>query len=134
MTIGGVGKAGEDILLGQVGEVGENFGMGHARGEIGKDIVNGDAHASNAGFATALAGFEGDDVLVVHGWQSWRDVCILAYRSIHLRPNEWRGLMASIGADCPYPIANATKIPRSLPFLKLPATHRICALDCRSSK
>jgi hypothetical protein len=82
--IGGVGEAGEDVLLGEVGEVGENFGVGHAGGEIGEDVVDGDAHSSDAGFAAAFAGFEGNDVLVVHGSRSGRSMTILAYRSIAL--------------------------------------------------
>jgi hypothetical protein len=83
-TVGGVSEAGEDVLLGEVGEVGEDFGVGHAGGEVGEDVVDGDSHSSNAGFAAAFAGFEGDDVLVVHGWLSGRSMPILAYRSIFL--------------------------------------------------
>lgn len=66
-AIGGVAKAGEDVLGGEVGKVSEDFGLGHAGGEVGEDVVDGDTHASDAGFATAFTGFEGDDVLVVHG-------------------------------------------------------------------
>lgn len=69
-TVGGVGETGEDVFLGEVGKVSENFGVGHAGGEVEEDIVDGDAHPSNAGLAAAFAWFEGDDVLVVHGWMS----------------------------------------------------------------
>jgi hypothetical protein len=77
--IGGVGEAGEDVFLGEVGEVSQNFGVGHAGGEVGEDVVDGDAHASDARLAAAFTGFEGDDVLVVHGWLSGRSVLILAH-------------------------------------------------------
>jgi hypothetical protein len=64
LAVGGVGKTGEGVLLGEVGKVREHFGVGYA----GDDIVDGDAHASDAEFTAAFAGFEDDDVLVVHGW------------------------------------------------------------------
>jgi hypothetical protein len=65
-AVSGVAEAGEDVLGSKVGKVCEDFGLGHTRGEIGKDIVHGDTHSSDARFAAAFAGFEGDDVLVVH--------------------------------------------------------------------
>jgi hypothetical protein len=66
-AVGGVGEAGEDVLLGEVGEVGEDFWLGHAGGKVGKYVLDGDSHASDAGFAAAFAGFKGDEVLIIHG-------------------------------------------------------------------
>ena len=52
--------------MGEVGEVYKDFFGSHAGGKVGEDIIDGDTHTSDAGFAAALARFEGDDVLVVH--------------------------------------------------------------------
>jgi len=67
LTISSVAQAGQDVGLGQVGEVFEDFVVGHAGGEVAQDVVNGDAHATDAGFAAAFTRFDGDDVLVLHG-------------------------------------------------------------------
>lgn len=40
--------------------------MGHASGEVAKNISNSDAQAADAGLAAALAGFHRDDLRVIH--------------------------------------------------------------------
>lgn len=66
-TVGGVAKAGEDIVFSQIREVGEDFLVAHARSKVRQHVVDRDAHASNTGLPTALAGLDGDDVLIIHG-------------------------------------------------------------------
>ncbi len=66
-AISGVAETGKDVLGGKVREVCEDFGLAHAGSEIRENVVDSDAHTSDAGFAAAFAGFEGDGVLVVHG-------------------------------------------------------------------
>jgi hypothetical protein len=55
-TVGGVSEAGEDVLLGEVGEVGEDFGVGHAGGEVGEDVVDGDSIPRMQGLPLRLPG------------------------------------------------------------------------------
>ncbi len=72
-AVGGVGETGKDIVVGEVGEVYKDFFGSHAGGKVGEDIIDGDTHTSDAGFAATLARFEGDDVLVVHSGCCDRD-------------------------------------------------------------
>jgi len=76
LAIGGVGEAGKNIIAGEIRKVCQDFFGRHAGGEIGEDIIDSDPHPSNAGFATALSRFQGNDVLVVHGdcWECDRTV------------------------------------------------------------
>lgn len=62
----GVAEASEDIVLSQVGEVGKDFLVAHARSKVRQHVVHRDAHTSDTGLPAALAGLEGDDVLIVH--------------------------------------------------------------------
>jgi len=72
-AISGVGETRKNIVVGEVGEVYKDFFGSHAGGKVGEDIINGDTHTSDAGFAAALARFESDDVLVVHSGCCDRD-------------------------------------------------------------
>jgi len=64
--VSGVAQAGEDIVFRQIGEVGEDFLVAHTGSKVRQHIVDRDAHASDTGLPTALAGLDGDDVLIVH--------------------------------------------------------------------
>jgi hypothetical protein len=64
-TISGVAQASQDVGLGQVGKIFEDFVVGHAGGEVSQDVVDRNAHATDAGFAAAFTGFDGNDVLVL---------------------------------------------------------------------
>ncbi len=89
LTVGGVAEADKDVCLCQVGKVGEDFGLGHPGGEVGKNIVNGDVHPSDAGFAAALTGFKGDGVLVIYGLQQGfftRDSILIAVEKALAQP------------------------------------------------
>jgi len=66
LAIGGEGKHGEEIFVFQIRKVGEDFRFAHACGEIGEDIVDGDAEPANAGLAAPFAGLDGDAVRGVH--------------------------------------------------------------------
>lgn len=60
LSIGGVAEAGPDILFRQVGEVGEDFLVGHSGSQIGQHIIDGDSQATDTGPATALSWFDSD--------------------------------------------------------------------------
>jgi hypothetical protein len=60
-------QAGLDVFLGKVRKVGEDFVLRHAAGKIFQDIIDRDPHPPNAGFPTALAWLDRDDLPVVHG-------------------------------------------------------------------
>ena len=45
----------------------KDFLVRHTRGKVGQYVVDGDAHPSNARLSTSFAGFDGDDLSVVHG-------------------------------------------------------------------
>src|SRR6185437_10278910 len=64
LTSSRVRQACLDVLLCQIGEVVEYLLVRHAGGEIGEHLVDGDAHAANRRLTAALAGFEGDDILI----------------------------------------------------------------------
>jgi hypothetical protein len=59
---GGVVEAGGDVFGLEVGVVLEDFGFGDFGGEEVEDVFDADAHAANAGAASALVGVEGDAV------------------------------------------------------------------------
>jgi len=61
-----VAEAGENVLLGEIRKVSEDFLMRHPRSKLGQYVINGDAHPPNAGFSTALAGLDGDELVIVH--------------------------------------------------------------------
>jgi hypothetical protein len=56
------GQAGANIFLGEIGK----SGVAHTRNQILHNIGAGHADAAETGFAAALAGFKGDEFLVVH--------------------------------------------------------------------
>jgi hypothetical protein len=66
-AVGGVGEAGEDVLLGEGREVVEDVVGCHASSEIGQDIIDGDAQAPDAGFARAFPRFQGDAPCLLFG-------------------------------------------------------------------
>ncbi len=65
-AVSGKGQAGANVFLGEIGKLGEEFGVAHTRSQIFQDI--GDSHAgpADAGFAAALAGFNGDNLMIIH--------------------------------------------------------------------
>lgn len=67
-AVGGVTQTGLNILSGEIRKILEDFLLGHSRGEIVQDIVDGDSHPADARLPAAFAGFDGDNVSVVrHG-------------------------------------------------------------------
>ncbi len=61
------GQAGADVFAGQVWEILENLICRHAGSEAVENIRDRDPQPADARSTPALAGLEGDDVLVVHG-------------------------------------------------------------------
>lgn len=60
------GKAGQDVLVGQIVEVIQNLLLCHTRREIPKDIIDSDSLAPDARLAAPFPGFNGDNLLVAH--------------------------------------------------------------------
>jgi len=50
LPIRGEGKRGADVLDRQFREVLEDIPLGHARGEVFEDVVNGDPQSTDVGF------------------------------------------------------------------------------------
>ena len=65
-TVGREREAGKDVLLVQVGEVLQDFCMGHAGGQIFQHVGHGDAETADARLAAALSRFQRDDVRIPH--------------------------------------------------------------------
>src|SRR5882672_790021 len=61
-----VTERGKNVFFCKVRKILQNFIRRHTRGKILQDIVDRDAHATDAWLATALAGFDSYDVLVTH--------------------------------------------------------------------
>jgi hypothetical protein len=55
LTVGGKGKTGADICLGQVREISQNLFLRHTRRNVVQDIIDSDACAAEASLATAPA-------------------------------------------------------------------------------
>src|SRR5262245_48894360 len=66
LTIGGKGEDRADVVPGEVRKVGENLILGHSRRKPVEHVIDGDAKATNARLAAALARLDGDNVAVVH--------------------------------------------------------------------
>lgn len=64
-SVGRILQACPNVFLCEAGEIRENLLVRHARGKVLKNIIDGDAHASDAGLPASLAGFHGDDVSVI---------------------------------------------------------------------
>jgi hypothetical protein len=61
IRIGSIGKASFDVLLGEIGEVGQDFGVAHPGGKHSQDIIHRDSQTTNAGFSASFAWFNRDD-------------------------------------------------------------------------
>ena len=102
-AVGRVSEAGLDVGGGKIGEVLEDFRTRHAGCEVIKHLVHGDAQAAHSWLAAALAGFDGDDVAVIHdrkvyGFSRGVDnhfVLSDAMQPKPLRPNGLRPMAAS---------------------------------------
>jgi hypothetical protein len=57
-------KASQNIFVGQVIEVFEDFLLGHPRRKIAQDIIDSYPHSSDARFAAPFTGFNGYNLLV----------------------------------------------------------------------
>jgi hypothetical protein len=66
----GVIEAGLNVGGLQVGKVLEDFSLRDAGGEEVEHVLDADAHAANAGTASALGGIEGD--AIIHGSEDSR--------------------------------------------------------------
>jgi hypothetical protein len=77
------GQAGTNVFLGKVREIAQHLLVGHAGSKPAENIIDRDAQAADAGFATPLAGLDGDDVLVTHGWT------VVLSRADVKRPDNW---------------------------------------------
>ncbi len=67
-------KTCQDVFMGQIVEIFQNFLLGHARRKIIQHIVNGDPHPPYARLAAPFAGFDSDNLSV-----AW----------VHVRPFVW---------------------------------------------
>ena len=65
-AIGGIGEAGANVLVGQIGEVVDDLGPAHAGGNPAQHIADGNAQAAHAGASAPLARLQGDDVPIIH--------------------------------------------------------------------
>jgi hypothetical protein len=59
-------EAGVDIFSGEFWELHNDFGFGHARGQIFQHIINRDTGIPNAGLAGAPRGIDGYERLLCH--------------------------------------------------------------------
>jgi hypothetical protein len=59
-------QASLNVFSGEVREVRQNFRFGHAAGKVLKHICYGYSRSANSRFAAALAGFDGDDLAIIH--------------------------------------------------------------------
>ncbi len=84
-SIGGELKAGEDVLMLEFREVLEDLLLAHARREVLKDIVDGDAHAADARFSTALAVFDRDAIQMILMASLRREAPGVSCRRLRLR-------------------------------------------------
>ena len=66
LAIGSEGETRSDVFTGEIGKVSEDFGLRHAGGEIIQDVRHGDTQPANARLPTALPGFNGNVLLIVH--------------------------------------------------------------------
>jgi len=66
LAVGGVGQARADVLLGQVGIILQNLLPVHPGGDPAEHVAHGDAQPPDARLAAALAGFNRDDLAVIH--------------------------------------------------------------------
>src|SRR5688500_4024008 len=64
--IRGVGEASSNIFLSQLRKIAHDFCFAHPGGQIVQDVRYRDAHPANARLAAALAGFDRDDVPIIH--------------------------------------------------------------------
>lgn len=66
LTIGRIGQAGADIIDGKVVKISHDLFRRHAGSQIFQHVINSHAGAPNTGLAAPFAGFQGNDVLIVH--------------------------------------------------------------------
>ena len=66
VAIGREGETSPDVVRGEVGEIVENLGDGHAAAEVIEHVGHRDAGAPDAGFAAADGGVNGDAFAVIH--------------------------------------------------------------------
>src|SRR6266566_3680883 len=85
-TVRRVGQTRANILLGELRIIIEDFLMRHAGGQPAQDVARGNAEASNAGLAPALARFNCDDALIAHAGtlpdELWRSNPALRLRRV----------------------------------------------------
>ena len=76
-----------NVLLREFGMIIEDFLMRHAGGQPAQNLAHGNAEAPDAGLASALAGFNGDDALIAHAGtlpeELWRSNPALRLRRVH---------------------------------------------------
>jgi len=65
-SISGVGESGANVLQRQLGKLIHDLLIGHPSGEPAQNIVNADAHTTDARPPATLAGFDGDNLAIIH--------------------------------------------------------------------
>ena len=65
-AIGGVGQTRADVLFGQIGKVIYDFLPTHPGGDPAKHVAYRDAQTAHARLAAALAGFDRNELAVIH--------------------------------------------------------------------
>jgi hypothetical protein len=66
LAISGVCEAGEDVLLGKEWKFAEDIRVTHSASQVIQHVIHRNTQSANAGLASALPGFDGDDIGVSH--------------------------------------------------------------------
>jgi len=66
LAVGGVGQARANVLFGQVGIIVQDFRPAHPGGDPAEHVAHRDAQAAHARLAAALAGFDRDELAIIH--------------------------------------------------------------------
>jgi len=66
LPISGIGKAGPNILFGEIRKLLQNFFLRHSGSHVFEDVIDSNPHAPNTGLTPPLAGFDSNNVLIIH--------------------------------------------------------------------
>jgi hypothetical protein len=66
LTVGRIGKTGEDVVLGEFRVIPDNFLVRHSCRKPPQHIFHRDPHAADARAAAAFPRLDGDDLTVIH--------------------------------------------------------------------
>src|SRR5438477_7116397 len=66
VSIRSISQTSANVFFGEFGIITNNFFVSHSRSQPTEHVRNSNPHPTNCRATAALAGFDGDDVLVVH--------------------------------------------------------------------